>query len=309
MGFFYRGKLGLWLPQLLGSFWGVLQVAGQLNDHPPTAQSKAQPKLCLLQQPSLKQILPGMLSGLQAGRKCLWQPWKLQPAGCTTVALNLLSPLSNHLGQARESGLLKHSWEPSGTPCSEEGNLEPQGHQLQHRLLSARLTQAAEFRAQMSLQTHLTGANRALSKGRNMSNSFPDFFWENSHLHQKRKCLQRHYFFLHYQCLKRNTGFASLHCECICTETNIWTALMLYAEATRFLPWVCLRKCYSHISCKEVPTYSDHKDPVFHKMESKAKDSSCLGDIWHLLHMLEQALLMQFAIDPLTIYFKFVSGA
>lgn len=250
-GFFYRGKLSFWLSQPLGSFWGALWDAGQLDD---LHLLRAKPTRC------------------SCYNSPLWGKYCLGFSQCFRLAGNVLgSPGSCSQPAALQ---LHKPPEPTQQPPGPGKTFRPPKTQLgalRDSLLRGRKSgkpraagQAAlskadtASRVQASLQTHLTGAKRALSNSRNVSNSSPAFFWENSLTWiRKASVCKKHYFLLYFQCLKRNPGFASLHCACICTETNVWNALMLYAEAVRFLPWMCPRTCYSHISYREVPAYSN----------------------------------------------------
>lgn len=102
---------------------------------------------------------------------------------------------------------------------------------------SARPTQPAEFRDQMSLQTHLTGTNRALSKGRNMSNSFPAFFWEKSLTCIRKESVCRGIIF--FSTTSVSKGAQPLHCFTVHVFAQRQMYEMHYAEAMRFLTWVC----------------------------------------------------------------------
>lgn len=149
---FLQWKTELWLPWLLGSLWGVLRDAGQLNDcHPGmTATLEWLPswndchpahgktyKTYLLQQSPPKQRMPGIPSALQAGGKCLWQPWELQLVGRITAAVNLLRPLSNHpwaradtqatLSATELRAQLLFRAEPAGPPALRKGIGKSQG--------------------------------------------------------------------------------------------------------------------------------------------------------------------------------------
>lgn len=272
------------MPQLLGSFWGALEDAGQLNDH---HLLRAKPTRCTHYKSSFwSKCCQGFSQCFRLTGSVLGSPETAasqlhyscnkppEPTQQPPGPGKKFRPPKTQLRALRDSLL----W------GRKSGN--PRGPRVQDKLLSARLTQPAEFRDQASLQTHLTGANRALS---NSSNSL--FLRKFSPLHQKNKCLLKHYFLLYFQCLKRSTGFASLHCACICTETNVGNALMLYAEATRFLPWMSPRTCYSHTSYKEVPadwfTFSTPLSSMSWKTKLKTVPGQETSDIyckcWHRL--------------------------
>jgi len=142
-------------------------------------------KTHLLQQSSLKQRMPGIPSMPQAGSKCLWQPRKLQLLGCISCCGSPETPQQSLLSQVRHSGYLPQSWEHSSSSdlnllCRREsGNPGVPGS----RTACSQQGWDSRLNSEMSIlhkpiwqfPTELWAGIR-----RNVSNSFPTFFWENS---------------------------------------------------------------------------------------------------------------------------------
>lgn len=195
---------------------------------------------------------------------------------------NLLSPLSSHLGQGRHSGHLKHSWEPLGTPCSEEGNLESPG--LQDRLLSARLTQPAEFRL---LSRHTWQVPKELLVTAEMCPTPPQPFSEKIlSLESEKQVFARSIIFFSTSSVSK--GIQALHRFTV----HVFAQRQMYEVHSCFMQklWDFCHGCVpghaihtSHTGRYQLTPI--HKDSEFHELENKAKDCFWMGEIWHLLHL------------------------